>query len=88
MKGRIIKTDLTDRMSYTITDDTDGILQVVRNINSAVPEPYEGICPEGKYLTLAAIARFGETFDIVDVKNGIFTVDKDGRYTVSEIPNI
>ncbi len=82
MIDRIIKKDLTSRLSWTITDvKEDGTVIVSKNTNSAEPEPYEGVLPEGIYIVIADLrgmdwSRIGGGV-VFDTKP--LVVDKDSK---------
>ena len=55
MIGKIITTDLTSRLTYTIIGMEGSLVIVRKNINAVHTEPYEGPCPAGEYITLADV---------------------------------
>jgi hypothetical protein len=85
MKNRVIKSDLTSRLSYTITDDSNGILKVIKNTNQVEKEEYEGICPEGNYIVLTDIAGFPPY--VLDASFQL-KVDSTGKFDKLDIPTI
>lgn len=80
MIGRVIKPDMTSRVSYTITSINKGVVEVCRNVSTGHPEEYCGPCPKGEYTCLREL--IGLDFKELFKEGPIFEVDENSLLTL------